>query len=349
MHILKPEEERILEELLIEDLPYAVHNMVTLNPRISEAALVGRITNSLPSTIDSEVIRRRCITSIRWFVHNGDLSNAGNKKYVMLPPYGVLQAETGSELIIKICGDRILDQSIDQKIQKLGLKLNIKFMNWYWETDEEQKLKTVGFRRTVSFQSEIYFELANIFSDNQVPLVTPKQFCDKLPKITDITIPPESQFNISPPNWGYWYIYNSSLSSLNRWEPIEFYSKPENYLFKWQPSEDWRGESSKRFFIHKGLDHIAEIDSSSARLWMFYLDSQNKNQRTVWTSDEAIFVPMEIPEPYQHWLQLISIDWNREKGFRKYHLLEDFQQVAEILKNSLQVTVSSGIPNEERN
>lgn len=342
MQILNLAESNILLELLIEDMPFAIHDLIARSPRITEAAIVGTITKSLPSTIDFTEIQKWCVANIRWFVHNGDVANAGNRRYVMLPPYAILQKTGPDESIVKVCGDERAKRVVENEMKKINCSMSITKPGWHWGASDDQRSKSIGFRRTIIFPTSKHASVMSQLSTLGIPVITPKDFREKLPSIKNVCIPPVTYFSVRPSSWGSWYKYDSTILSHNRWKPIENIFLHDRGLYKWLPSEDFRGELSSRYFYHNNYENVAELTSSLARLWMYYLDFEEGNSRSIWISDRTVFVPLEIPEPHQHWLQLMSEDWRREENFRRYMVLENTREIAEVLSRTLHVKMGLG-------
>jgi hypothetical protein len=77
---------------------------------------------------------------------------------------------------------------------------------------------------------------------------------------------------------------------------------------------------------------------------MMNLDYHAGFPKMVWIKDQNIWVPIEIPDPHQHWLQLISEDWYREGQYRRYILARDPEPVPKRLNETLGLRIVSGQP-----
>ena len=339
MNILNPKSIEVLTELLLEDLPRAILDIICQNQKygLSEGRLIGLITRQLPSNLDRKYVRELCISCVRWYLHNGDISNAGNRRYVVLPLYGISQPVNEGFERIKICGDIRLDDDIDRVLKPIGYKLKSRMVPWSWKSRDSNKVQFVGLRRNIDFpivEKELVFrELSQL----SISIVNPNDIRDKLPSIHQLCMPPKTSYLSIPPSWGYWSVYNPKISDPDRWVEINNWQREQFCLLKWKADIDLRDEQGARYFLHSGFDRMAELSRQSAYIWMAYQDYQNNNPRDVLICKDYLLTPSEIPEAHQYWLQLLAENWHKtqQNRMRKYSLLFDPQGVARTIENSL--------------
>lgn len=333
MNILNEEDIQVLISLLIEDLPFRVFNIVRQNKKISEARIIGEIIDIFPSTIKVQEIRRLCTSIIRWFVHNGDMSNTGNKNYSVLPPYGIYSNENTS--ILRLHGD-IPTRHFWQMFKKVkDIKFETVLKKWVWEKSESTN---IGFQNQIIFNNEILEFVITKMTDLSIPLVSIDDICAKLPKINDLLFPPKNSFNVDFPRWGFWSKYDPSILENNRWMEIDDLLVYPQGLLMWQQNNDWRGKNSRRYFLNSSYEKYAELSESTAILWTYYLDYLESNPRNILINDGFIYTPNEMPDPYIQWLQAIASDWQREGDFNKYYLTKT-DIVEKTFKKNLKLTI----------
>jgi hypothetical protein len=332
MNILNEKDVQVLISLMIEDLPFCVFNIVRQNIKISEARIIGEIIDIFPSTVKVQKIRRLCTSIIHWFVHNGDISNNGNRNYSVLPPYGVYSSE--NEIILKLHGDLPI-QELRQKFEEIEeIKFETELKKWPWEKNGSTN---IGFQSSLYFDKNLLDTVGTRMTDLSIPLVSIANICSKLPKIDDLLFPPRSSFDVDFPRWGIWSKYNPSILGNNRWVNIDNILAHPPGLLMWQQNNDWRGKNSRRYFLNNSYEKYAELSESTAILWTYYFDCVESNLRHIFIGDDFIYTPFEIPNPYIQWLQAVASDWHGEGEYKKFYITEA-NDVKNVLEKNLRLT-----------
>lgn len=345
MRILSPDGAAALAELLLEDLPRVVLRLMTHSTSATEAEIIGAVSRRIPSSVPRESISRRTVSSIRWFVHAGDVASAGVSRYIILPPYAVLRSRRSSGGSLRIFGSPRMDEFIDKQAQRLGSRLEHELVQWHWEMGSSEA-PSVGLKRKVRIKESDVTEMVSLLKKADIPVVDTMRFLERLPSLERVNLPPHSSYQALPPSWGMWDMHDSLASGSDRWTSIEHWDSIDAGLLRWRPTDDWRGERSTRIFYHSGLDLFAEMDTSSGRLLAFYLDRLAANVRSAWIKDSTVWVPAAIPDAHQHWMQLVSEDWNRRGDLREYRLASDPRLVRRGLQNTLGLIFVRGVPKE---
>jgi hypothetical protein len=234
-----------------------------------------------------------------------------------------------------VCGDLGSDEKLSKVFTEYGTELDSNIVSWYWADANNENEYKVGFKRTSEITRNVVDDLIIVLQDHNISLIDPVVFEKKLPSIKNIFIPSSSFFNCVPPNWGFWDEFTISFDDDFQWNEIDHWQVSNCEILKWAPSKDRRGIYGTRYFLHKGFDQLAELSQSYARLWMFYLLNRKDIMRRIWVDDNMIWTPVELPDPHQHWLQLISEDWYREKHLRKYILKSDPEPIVSRLNYTL--------------
>ena len=331
MRILDKKEIQVLNSLLIEDLPFSVFEIIRKNSKISESRIIGEIIDIFPSTINVQKIRRLCTSMIHWFVHNGDITNVGNRNYRILPPYGIYSGK--HEIVLKLHGDISISEFRQRFEKSKDIKFKTILKKWPWEGHESVN---IGFQSFLYFNRSYLEYVISILGEFSISLVSANDICLKLPKIDDLLIPPKSSFNIDFPRWGVWLGYNPSIIANKRWTILNEISTHPRGLLKWQPNSDWRGENSKRYFFNNNHGKYAELSESTAILWTYYLDFEETNPRNILIGNDFICTPYELPNSYIQWLHVISSDWYGEGDYKKFFITR-YDEVLNILENNLKL------------
>ena len=345
MRILSPDGAAALAELPLEDLPRVVLRLMSHSTSATEAEIIGTVSRRIPSSVPRESISRRTVSSIRWFVHAGDVASAGISRYIILPPYAVLRGRHSAESSPRIFGSPRMDEFIDNQAQPLGSRLELELVQWHWEM-RSSEAPFVGLKRKVRLKKNDEREMVSLLKKAGIPVVDTMRFLERLPSLERVNLPPHSSYKALPPSWGMWDMHDSSASGSDRWTSIEQWDSIDAGLLRWRPTDDWRGERSTRLFYHSGLDLLAELHTSLGLLLSFYLDRLAANVRSAWMKDSTVWVPAAIPDAHQHWMQLISEDWNRRGDLREYRLASDPRLVRRELQNTLGLIFVRGLPNE---
>lgn len=343
MQVLCNKDVIALTELLLEDLPRTILKLICNSPNITEGAIIGIIYKTFPSIIPFDKIRENCIMSIHWFLHNGDIAISGNHRYVVLPPYFVVQENDKKINRIKLCGDPRLDSKIDGILRSKGCNMEEKYVSWHLETDFEQKVQNVGLQRSCFLSSTALIK--NLSHEFGIPIIYPKIFEENLPSIKTLPFPPRSHFNATAPVWGFWDTYIPEHREEERWKEIKNWAIENCTILRWLPSRDKRGQYGIRYFLHNGHKHLSELNCLYASLWLFRLDYKHRCPRKLWINEQSIFTPDNIPDSHKHWLQLISINWCRTKQFIKYKLACEPKKILDRLHETLGLQIVSGQPN----
>lgn len=283
MRILSDGEIEILNELWLEDLPRRILDTVCQSPDINQAAVLRLFVKSLPASIDPQNIYDRCLSSIYWFLHHGDIATSGNRRYVAIPPYAVPIESLDGKTILTIFGDSRLDQYVADSIGEIGCRLERRMVTWRWENrNEDSTPNVVGFLRNILTNAMQYREIVSRFALLKIPIIQPHELQARLPSIRELKTPSKTVFTSVPPNWGYWDSYAPYFKELLRWKPVTNWSTLRAGMLRWRPSDDRHGETSARFFLVKDSAQLFELSSTSARLWALFLDWRESNPKRFW-------------------------------------------------------------------
>lgn len=339
MRLMHPQDSNALVNEWLDDLPRRVLMMLCSSSGLSEGAVVGGVTRWLPSSINEDAIRDRCVSSIRWFAHHGDIASCGNRRYGTLPPYGILQVDKTESAVIRVFGNPHKDGDIASLARLLHGEFESTYVPWYWQ-ERYRNVHNVGWQRHALVPRHVISDLVSSLREIGVRVVDPTSIRDNLPSIHAVLVPPKSVFQAHLPTWGTWAQYQPLLLSHDRWESVDPPLVPKTLtVYRWLPSRDLAGDLLERYFLglpaNAHSKDIAEISRSSARMWMFFLDHQADNPRSMSVENGVAIIPSELPDPHRHWLELSSSRWFKEGPMRRYELATDAADVINTLHATL--------------
>jgi hypothetical protein len=335
MKISTADEIKAYSQMLEEELPEAILEVITQNPGISEAKLIGSVLKLFPTTFS--VDQRLCIAILNWLRKNDDISYYGNQRYMALPPHAEVLTREGN-LIIKLCGDRRFDREINASLKNQGIDLNTqKAKGTIFTDNNDVQEKEVGILRTLQGKIDREPIIRNCFSKLDIPIFSAEEIQEALPSISNLMAPASTAFNVIGPSSGIWQIYNPILIQTYRWEKTENWQSKGSGILHWKASDDWRGKMNERFFYHQGGENLAELSKTSALLWTFQKDLEAGHPREMYSAGQKIQVPNEIPDQHFMWLKRISPEWRELTGkdYLEFEPRNNIQDVIDILKKTL--------------
>lgn len=352
MQVLDNDSQLVYISLLIEEMPSNVLEFLSLSPKegATEGGIIGFIKQRLPSSIGVEEVHDQCREIIRWFMHNGDIEQTNGNRYILIPTYIIRIESAQNQTVYKVCGDLRTDSLFSNHLGARRDRYQFQVVQHKWKKNNAFDLPLyIGLRRTVICASENQASFEEFVHEKGISLISPQEITDTLPSISRLMLPPRDAYKVIPPSWGIWFIYRPANNRLDRWGEIKNWLDSDVFsILRWQSSDDWRGEQSARFFLRQGNERLHELSPSTARLWMFYQDQQNHNNKNFWVVDKTIWVPLEIPHPHQQWLQLISSSWERLNNLRKYSLIgKPEEEAASILQSTLAIIPRFDFPAKE--
>jgi len=336
---MSAENAAALVDLWLEDLPRSILQTVCRSPGASEGAVIGSVTSRLPSSINDERTRDRCLSSVRWFVHHGDIASCGNRRYAALPPYGVVEIDRGDSAVVRIFGNPLRDGEIIALARGLDGEFISTFVRWYWQ-EGYSDADNVGWERMARVPLANTSSLISSLATLGMRVVEPGTIRVSLPSIHDIVVPPMSFFGANLPSWGLWQEYDPTISSLDRWKDTKRVPMPQSQaVFRWFAGANDTDYRIARYFLCVPASGVAETGRSSVRLWMHYLDHRVGNPRTMSIKVGEALVPGELPDPHRHWLEISSSQWHRVGSTDRYKLETDSAAVARVMQETLGLIV----------
>ena len=340
MQLLNKEDAVALLELLKDNLPQQVLNIISSEGVQREIQIVSECSRWFPRSVRITEIRRWVNTILDYFVRRGDIEKGSGGRYHCIPSYAI-----GNQISsdIWLCGDPCQDAQLLKELRPL--KLTLKYKTIY-ETDKDNSPIPIGLERFISISEDSSSQVIQTLKHLGIVYIDLRELEEQLPRITQIVVPPESDLNIVRIQSGLWDIYNPEHYREERWKPDEEWQNSVANLVRWRPSDDWQGESNARVFYHADSSRITELGTETSSLWQLYLDTKVGNSRVVWWDGKMLWVPQVVPVVTQQWLQATA---NRQFQLRKHWFLlemsaESVRLVCETLKRTLRLRQQNGRP-----
>ena len=340
MQLLNQEDAVVLLELLKDNLPQQVLNIISSKGVQREMQIISECSRWLPRSVPITETRRWVGTILDYFVRRGDVEKGPGGRYHCIPPY-IIDNQISSDFWLY--GDPRVSTRLREKLRPLGLTLNSETV---YETDENNSSIPAGLERSIPISENLASKVIPMFKHLGIVYIQLHELEEQLPRISQIVVPPESDLNDVRIWSGLWDTYNPEHYGEERWNSDEEWQNSVANLVRWRPSDDWLGESNARVFYHADSDRITELGTETSSLWQLHLDTKVGNSRVVWWDGKMLWVPKVVPVVTQQWLQATA---NRQFRFRKHWLIlemsaESVRPVCDTLKKTLRLQQKDGRP-----
>lgn len=340
MQLLNQEDAVVLLELLKDNLPQQVLNIISSKGVQREMQIISECSRWLPRSVPITETRRWVGTILDYFVRRGDVEKGPGGRYHCIPPY-IIDNPISPDFWLY--GDPRVSTRLREKLRPLGLTLNSETV---YETDENHSSIPAGLERSIPISENLASKVTPMFKHLGIVYIQLHELEEQLPRISLIVVPPESDLNNVRIRSGLWDTYNPEHYGEERWNPDEEWQNSVANLVRWRLSDDWRGESNARVFYHADSGRITELGTETSSLWQLHLDSKVGNSRVVWWDGKMLWVPQVVPVVTQQWLQATA---NRQFRFRKHWLVLEMstasvRPVCDTLKKTLRLQQKDGHP-----
>jgi len=345
MRILSRYEKEAFIKSFLEELPKTALTLMANYPTASQGALVGKFANTAPNIVQIQDIKERWENCYWWFIHNGDISGSGRGRYSLLPPYLIIHNDGSPNARYRLCGNPAQDNRIRDIVEQNNGTYLEEITGWEWENAKLVDKQTVGIKRFGIIPSASMDTIFEQLDKLGIKIIRPEKFEDSLIDVGEINHPPINiHLQTKLPSWGSWEEYHSTKSYKDQWTLVDRTDPSTESIYRWRSNAEVKGELSKRYFLADGFRELIEIPSSFAMYWQRKLDHKYNKSKSIWVSDNILWTPEEIPFDYQHWLQLNSSFWQREKGLHKYKIESDIEKVSGIIERKLKFIIQMRTP-----
>lgn len=346
MRVLDAEQAASFNASLIGAITRKTLETIVLTDGIREVQIKHEVSRWLPQTIPSEEIGQRVSDALDWFVIRGDIEKGTGGRYRCLPPYLIEVSERGSQAYSMLYGDPCGEASLERVLRQFDGRVQYRKPP-IGEMDQPTNARSSrGWERMIIVPAANLSEAMSACVAAGIIVFRSDAIKKALPRISEVTAPPEQELSRTTPSAGFWDAYRPAAERESRWLSTKYWKNSDACLVRWKPTEEWSGYRDRRYFYHAGDGRVAELDTDTASLWQLYLDHEANRPRQVWRDKAYLWVPKVLPLATYQWLRLLSKGPVRSLG--RWSVVEidhrSFEDIRKTLDRTLGLRCADGRP-----
>lgn len=332
-------DSQAVREILIDALPREFLWFVSINPGVTLLQTVSAALKWLPLSTQPQKIRGVTRAILGDLETRGDLSRAPGGRYFAIPPLAVECISPVANGMFRLFGNPLLDADARDRLKEAGGHLR------YGETTCGEGEEPALLDRSIECERGCVGVVADALSRLRYGVLLRKELSARLPKISDVSVPPAASFYRMEMLPKYWESYACSWAGRPQWVEVESPNELGLMLLRWHDEEYARESHSVDYYLSGGPGLLYAISAESAILWQLRLDADWGKPAAVRMDRGTLRVPLPLPRVHKHWLQAQSpAVVVREGGYLVAHL--DSRSLASVtlaLHESLGLVVEGDV------